>query len=67
MRAGRVAEFDEERGLGVVVGDDGRAYPFHCTALADGSRTTRPGTRVRFAVRPGAPGVWEAAEVTAAG
>ena len=38
-RTGTVTAFDEPRGLGEVAGDDGVTYPFHCTGIADGSRT----------------------------
>lgn len=48
VRRGTVSEFDETRGLGTVVGDDGRRYPFHCTQVADGTRTIEPGTAVTF-------------------
>ena len=37
-RTGVVASFDDPRGIGVVRGDDGADYPFHCTAIADGTR-----------------------------
>ena len=60
---GRVAAFDDGRGLGEIAGDDGAAYPFHCTAIADGSRTIAVGTRVAFAVVAGHGGRWEAASV----
>jgi CspA family cold shock protein len=58
---GSVATFDEERGLGTVVTEDGRFLPFHCTAIADGSRTIAVGTRVAFSVVAGHLGRWEAA------
>jgi CspA family cold shock protein len=58
--AGSVATFDEDRGLGTVVTDDGRFLPFHCTAIADGSRTIAVGTRVAFSVVAGHLGRWEA-------
>jgi cold shock CspA family protein len=61
---GVVVEFDEARGVGVVEGDGGRRYPFHCTAIADGSRTIAPGTRVTFAVVAGLLGRYEAAAIT---
>jgi cold shock CspA family protein len=57
---GVIAEFDEPRGLGVIRGDDGVEVPFHCTAIADGSRTVETGRRVRFEVVPGLLGRWEA-------
>jgi cold shock CspA family protein len=59
-REGTVLSFDAPRGLGVVVDDDGADYPFHCTAISDGTREIEPGTRVRFEVAPGL-GRWEAA------
>ena len=57
---GVVVEFDEERGLGTVEAD-GRTYPFHCTQIADGTRTIEVGSAVTFEVRPGGLGRWEAA------
>jgi cold shock CspA family protein len=60
---GVVAEFDEPRGLGVIRGDDGADVPFHCTAIADGSRTVETGRRVRFDVVPGLLGRWEASSI----
>ena len=59
---GTVAEFDEARGLGVVDSDEG-AYPFHCTSIADGSRTIEVGTAVTFEVSAGGMGRWEATEI----
>ncbi len=59
-RSGRVESFDVNRGTGVVVDDAGDEYPFHCTAIVDGSRAIEPGTRVTFEVTPGL-GRWEAA------
>jgi cold shock CspA family protein len=56
---GRVAAFDEPRGLGTVEAD-GASYPFHCTALLDGTRTIDVGARVTFEVRPAGMGRWEA-------
>ena len=58
-----VAGFDAAVGLGVVEGDDGREYPFHCTQIADGSRTIDPAARVEFDVVPGHLGRWEAASI----
>ncbi|HVX21763.1 MAG TPA: cold-shock protein [Acidimicrobiales bacterium] len=57
---GRVADFDADRGLGTVAADDGRTLPFHCTAIADGSRMIDPGTRVSFVTFPGHLGRTEA-------
>jgi len=61
--AGVVAAFDEERGLGTVVDDDGDELPFHCTAIADGTRRIDVGRRVAFAVTPGHLGRWEATAI----
>jgi CspA family cold shock protein len=64
---GTVTEFDEARGLGVVTADDGTTYPFHCTQIADGTRTIDVGATVRFDVGPGLPGRWEAKGVQRSG
>jgi len=57
---GVVAEFDDAAGYGVVSdGDDGRWF-FHCTAIADGSRTIDVGAPVTFDVVGGRLGRWEA-------
>ncbi|MGH9230853.1 MAG: cold shock domain-containing protein [Acidimicrobiales bacterium] len=58
--AGVVEEFDERRGLGTIVADDGDVLAFHCTAIADRSRTVDAGRRVQFRVVPGLSGRWEA-------
>jgi cold shock CspA family protein len=63
---GSVVEFDDPRGLGTVRSSTGLDYPFHCTAIADGSRTIEVGTAVTFAVAAGRLGRWEAVDVTAA-
>lgn len=57
---GEVVAFDESRGLGTVRGPDGREWPFHCTRIADGTRTVAIGAAVVFAIAPGPPGGWEA-------
>jgi cold shock CspA family protein len=62
-----VDEFDDPRGLGTVLGDDGRRYGFHCTAVADGSRHIEAGTRVTFTTRAGHLGRLEARSLVAAG
>jgi cold shock CspA family protein len=59
-RTGRVQSFDEQRGVGVVLSESGEVFPFHSTAIVDGTRTIAPGTAVRFEVAPGL-GRWEAA------
>jgi cold shock CspA family protein len=61
---GRVSEFDEDRGLGVVLDSSGRALAFHCTAIADGSRRIEVGTAVAFVEVPGHGGLTEARGLT---
>lgn len=57
---GTVESFDEHRGLGTVRADTGEVVGFHCTAIADGSRTVPVGQPVRFRVVAGRQGRWEA-------
>jgi cold shock CspA family protein len=59
VHVGSVGSFDEHRGTGTVVDADGTEFPFHCTAIAGGTRAIEPGTRVTFVVTPGL-GRWEA-------
>jgi cold shock CspA family protein len=66
-RRGMVADFDEVAGLGTVAGDGGGTWTFHCTAIADGSRTIEAGTVVTFREVPGHLGRWEAADLRPAG
>jgi cold shock CspA family protein len=63
---GTVTAFDAERGLGEVTADDSTAYPFHCTVIADGSRTIEVGAQVDFEVVAGRLGQWEAAAIKSA-
>jgi cold shock CspA family protein len=60
---GVVASFDEPRGLGVITTTEGVEVPFHCTEIADGTRTIAVGERVRFQIVPGRLGRWEAAKI----
>ena len=60
---GRVVTFDERRGLGVIESGDGTRFPFHCTRIADGSRTIGLHAAVAFDVVPGQLGQWEAAAI----
>ena len=59
---GKVVAFDAGRGVGEIE-SDGERYPFHCTAIADGSRTIDVGADVDFALAAGAAGVWEASQI----
>jgi len=63
VAVGTVVDFDPAVGLGVVESSGGR-YRFHCTQIAGGSRTIAVGTPVRFEVKPGRNGAWEAAGVS---
>lgn len=63
MKRGVVSEFDAHVGLGVVRGDDGVAYPFHCTKIANGSRTIPVGATVEFDTMAGMLGRYEACEI----
>lgn len=64
---GIIEEFDEVTGLGAVRAGDGSRFAFHCTRIADGTRTIEEGLRVTFDVVAGHHGRWEAAAVTAGG
>ena len=59
---GTITAFDEARGLGTLTAD-GVDYPFHCTALVDGTRTIEVGASVTFGVRPAGGGRWEATAI----
>ena len=60
---GTVADFDEHAGYGHVRDDDGTELFFHCTAIANGSRTIDVGSAVMFEIVPGHHGRWEATAV----
>ena len=60
---GTVVTFDAKRGLGEIRGTDDRAYPFHCTKIADGSREVPVGVAVEFDIAPGPLGRWEAVAI----
>jgi len=59
-RTGSVTTFDDFRGLGTITDESGTELHFHCTGIADGSRTIEVGTAVRFDVVAGRLGRWEA-------
>ena len=61
-RRGRVAEFDSAAGYGAVVDLEGEWF-FHCTAIADGSRTVARGVEVDFSLAPGHLGRMEARDI----
>ena len=71
--AGTVVEFDSVGGYGTVMADSSGDHSgdqsgdrttdrwfFHCTAIADGSRTIEAGAAVQFEVAPGRMGRFEA-------
>jgi cold shock CspA family protein len=60
---GTVAEFDFDKGYGVLAGDS-RSYFFHCTQITDGTRTIPVGAAVMFEIRPWHRGEFEAVEIT---
>ncbi|MDQ1437059.1 MAG: cold shock protein [Acidimicrobiaceae bacterium] len=66
MQSGRVARFDDAAGLGDIEADDGTRYPFHCTQIADGTRTIEQDTPVTFEVVAGHMGRWEATRIASA-
>ena len=59
---GTVAAFDDASGLGELDAADGRRIPFHCVAIADGTRTIDVGTAVEFELLPKL-GRWEATAI----
>jgi len=61
---GTVASFDDDAGLGTIMADDGTTFAFHCTAIADGTRTIAVNTAVDFQPRPAGHGTYEASEIT---
>ena len=60
---GEVVSFDEDAGYGVVRAENGAEHFFHCTAVADGSRTIAVGASVSFEVVAGRRGRWEGADL----
>ena len=60
---GTVASFEQDRGLGEIITTDGVIYPFHCTAIADGSRDIEVGKQVTFTIAAGHLGRLEATDI----
>jgi cold shock CspA family protein len=52
LRYGNVTAFDRDVGLGQITDDAGGAWPFHCIAIADGSRSIDIGAAVTFESLP---------------
>ena len=61
---GTVVDFDEHRGSGTVRAADGTELFFHCTQIADGTRTVAVDTPVAFTVVAGHRGRYEAVDLT---
>ena len=61
---GVVSTFDDAAGLGTITADDGATFAFHCTAIADGTRTIAVDTKVDFELRPARHGTYEASAIT---
>ena len=47
---GTVTQFDRRVGLGEITDSGGQVWPFHCVAIADGSRNIEVGAHVVFEV-----------------
>jgi CspA family cold shock protein len=61
---GTVVAYDDHKGYGTVRSeDDGTELFFHCTSIADGTRTIEVGAAVEYEVVAGRLGRWEAAAV----
>jgi hypothetical protein len=60
---GTVVAFDERRGLGEIAASDGARYRFHCTAIADGTRSIPIRAAVVFTPVPGPTGSFEAGAI----
>lgn len=63
-RLGKVASFDEDRGLGKVLADDGTELAFHSKQIAGRADRLPEGARVVFVTVPGHLGRLEAAGIT---
>jgi cold shock CspA family protein len=49
---GIVREFDDPAGMGWIAGHDGTDRFFHCTQIADGTRTIAVGAPVAYELLP---------------
>lgn len=65
LYSGRIATFDEFAGRGEIEARGGMHFPFHCTAIADGSRAVAADAPVKFRLVPGPLGALEATAITA--
>lgn len=60
---GRVAEYDDHKGYGELEVEGGGRLFFHCTAIANGSRSIAVGAEVEYEPRTDPRGKHEAANV----
>lgn len=60
---GRVATFDDRQGWGTVRDEGGHEHYFHCTAIADGTRTIAVDAAVVYVLVAGHLGQWEATAI----
>jgi len=60
---GRIEAFDDHRGDGLVVSDEGEALYFHCVNIADGSRRIARGAIISARRGVGRLGHDEAREI----
>ncbi|EPD31642.1 cold-shock protein [Gleimia europaea] len=56
MPTGKVKFFDADRGFGFIEGDDGESVFLHASALPEGVRAPKGGTRVEYSVVDGRKG-----------
>jgi cold shock CspA family protein len=64
LHDGVIATFDEAGGFGTLTHRVGGTERwFHCTAIADGSRSIQVGAPVTFTLVPGATRQWEAGDL----
>jgi cold shock CspA family protein len=63
--SGRIATFDDHVGRGEIEARGGMRFPFHCTSLADGTRTIALDTEVKVRLVQGPVGALEATKITA--
>ena len=60
---GEVVAFDDFAGWGTLREADGAERFFHCTRIADGSRSIELGAKVTFVLEPVGLGSWEAVDL----
>jgi len=63
IQLGRVLSFDDSAGLGTVVSEQGSSFEFHCTEIADGTRSILAGTAVTFLLKQGTLGRLQAVQL----